>query len=214
MVDEDVAALVAADEALARVVARAGPPPPFERPWELRTIVLVVLEQQLSLDAAAAHLASLERAIGGEPTAAALAALAQPAAREAGVSRQKHRTLVALGGAVLDGSLDLDAVAAMGDEDARAAITAVPGLGPWSADVLLLGALGRRDVWPVGDRALRVGAAEELGLAAVPDGPTLRTIGERWRPRRSAAARLLWHGYLHRRGRAVPDTSRDDRHAQ
>lgn len=204
MDDADVEALVARDEALAAVVERAGPPPPFQRPWSLRSIVLVVLEQQLSLDAAAAHLVALERAIGAPPTAEALAALDSGTARAAGVSRQKHRTLVTLGAAVLDGTLDLAEVPTLGDDEARAAITAVHGLGPWTADVLLLGALGRRDVWPVGDRALRVAVAEELGLDEVPDGPTLERIGDRWRPLRTAAARVLWHGYLHRRGRQAP----------
>lgn len=207
--DDDVAVLVATDPRLAAVVTRAGRPPSFARPWSLRTIVLVVLEQQLSLEAAATHMAALERTLAGTPTAAGLASLTPSAARRAGVSRQKHRTLVALGAAVGDGRLDLDEVASLDDEAARTAITAVHGLGPWTADVLLLGALGRRDVWPVGDRALRVAAAEELGLAAVPDGAGLAGIGEGWRPRRSAAARVLWHGYLDRRGRTVPAPASD-----
>lgn len=202
--DDDVTALAASDEALGGIVARHGPPPPFARPWSLRTVVLVVLEQQLSLDAAAAHMAALERRLGGEPTAAALAELTADEARAAGVSRQKHRTLVAVGEAVCDGRVDLSAIAALDDEDARRAITAVHGLGRWTADVLLLGALGRCDVWPVGDRALRVAASEELALDEVPDAARLTAIGERWRPRRSAAARILWHGYLVRRGRTVP----------
>lgn len=207
--DADVAALVEADPLVAGVVAAIGPPPPFRRPWTLRTIVHVVLEQQLSLDAAAAHLDALEQALGGVPTAALLRGLDRHVARAAGVSRQKHRTLVAVGEAVASGVLDLDAIAWMADDDARRAITAVPGLGPWSADVLLLGALDRPDVWPVGDRALRVATAEALGLSSVPDAHELLAIGDRWRPRRSAAARVLWHSYLVRRGRSVPVTHED-----
>ena len=202
--DDDVAALVAVAPRLRAAVERDGPPPAWSRPWDLRTVVLTVLEQQLSLEAAAAHMAALERSIGGVPTARDLRDLDAVVARGAGVSHQKHRTLVALGEAVEAGVLDLDEVAAMDDDAARAAITAVHGLGPWTADVLLLGALGRPDVWPVGDRALRVAVAEELGLAGVPDARTTRGIGERWRPRRSAATRVLWHAYLTRRGRSAP----------
>ncbi len=84
----------------------------------------------------------------------------------------------------------------------RAALTALPGIGRWTADVYLLACLGRPDLWPVGDRALQVAAAEALGLATVPDQSGLEAVGERWRPHRSTAARLLWHGYLARRGRA------------
>lgn len=202
--DDDVAVLAASDEVLGGIVARHGRPSPFARPWSLRTIVLVVLEQQLSLEAAAAHMASLERTLGGRPTADAMASLDVDEARAAGVSRQKHRTLVAVGEAVRAGRLDLSVIPDLDDDRARSAITAVHGLGRWTADVLLLGALGRRDVWPVGDRALRVAAAEELALGDVPDGVELDAIGERWRPRRSAAARLLWHSYLSRRDRVAP----------
>ena len=78
---------------------------------------------------------------------------------------------------------------------------ALPGIGRWTADVYLLACLGRPDLWPVGDRALQVAVAEALGLDTVPDQAALELVGERWRPHRSTAARLLWHGYLARRGR-------------
>ena len=78
----------------------------------------------------------------------------------------------------------------------------LPGIGRWTADVYLLACLRRPDLWPVGDRALQVAVAETLSLPTVPTGAELEAIGERWRPYRSTAARLLWHGYLARRGRA------------
>jgi DNA-3-methyladenine glycosylase II len=99
----------------------------------------------------------------------------------------------------------------MDDDAVRRALVALPGIGPWTADVYLLACLGRPDLWPVGDRALQVAVAEALGLAAVPDPGSLEGLGERWRPHRSTAARILWHGYLGRRGRVeTPGDLLDD----
>lgn len=199
-----LAALAAADVRLAGLLERVGPPPPFRRPATLRSLVLVVLEQQLSLDAAAAHLAALEDALGGPPTPTRLVALDAATARQAGVSRQKHRTLVELGRATRDGLLDLAGLAGLDDVAAREALLDLHGIGPWTADVVLLSMLGRPDVWPVGDRALQVAAHEELGLPEVPVPAQLERLAVPWRPHRSAVARLLWHAYLLRRGRTAP----------
>ena len=105
------------------------------------------------------------------------------------------------------GDLDLEGLAHLDDDAVRRALTALPGIGRWTADVYLLACLGRPDLWPVGDRALQVAAAEALELDTVPDQAALELLGERWRPHRSSAARLLWHGYLVRRGRV--ETSSD-----
>jgi DNA-3-methyladenine glycosylase II len=117
------------------------------------------------------------------------------------VSRQKDRYLRALAGAVETGTLDLEGLTALDDDSVRLKLTALPGIGRWTADVYLLACLGRPDLWPVGDRALQVAAAEALGLDTVPDQAELDLLGDRWRPHRSTAARLLWHAYLARRGR-------------
>lgn len=201
--DAEVAAVLALDPRLGRVVEQHGPPPSMRRPAGLRTLVLQVLEQQVSLASAAAHLAGLERLLGGPPTSAGLRSLDRDAARAAGVSRQKHRTLVALGTALGDGTLDLEELPRLDDAAATAALTAVTGIGPWTAAVHLLSALGRPDVLPLGDRALQVGVAEVFDLAAPPDHAGLAALGERWRPHRSAATRLVWHAYLARRGRTM-----------
>ena len=121
--------------------------------------------------------------------------------RADGVSRQKDRYLRALATAVDTGALDLDALAALPDDDVTRQVTALPGIGRWTAEAYLLACLDRPDVWPVGDRALQVAVAERLALDQVPTQRELEQIGERWRPHRSTAARLLWHGYLTRRGR-------------
>lgn len=194
----DVASLVVADRAIAAVVAEHGPPTFWERPPGFATLVLFILEQQVSLaSAAACYRAVLARQ--GAMTPAAV--LANPDLRRDGVSRQKDRYLRALASAVVDGSLELDTLDDLDDENVRRELMALPGIGRWTADVYLLACLGRPDLWPVGDRALQVATAEALGLDAVPDQAELQRLGERWRPHRSTAARILWHGYLSRRGR-------------
>ena len=198
--ERTVAALVADDADLARVVTEHGIPPLWLRPPGFPSLVLFVLEQQVSLaSAAAAYRRIADRT--GEMTPEAILRTTPEDLRLDGVSRQKDRYLRALAVAVDDGMLDLDGLAALGDEEVRAALTALPGIGPWTADVYLLACLGRPDLWPVGDRALQVAVAESLGLPANPTPVELVAIGERWRPYRSTAARLLWHGYLVRRGR-------------
>lgn len=163
-----------------------------------------MLEQQLSLDAAAAHFAALLAATGGtELTPAGVLALDDATLRAAGVSRQKARYLRELATRVEDGRLDLRTLDARDDDAALAHLTMVPGVGPWTASVFLLFALRRRDLFPVGDRALQVGTAEVLGLDDVPLGDDLAAIAARWAPRRSAAAVLVWHAYLARRGRTM-----------
>lgn len=199
----DVAWLVAREPAFAAVVERHGPPPDWSRPPGFATLVLQVLEQQISLDAAAAHFDALARAAGGEVRPDAVLGLDDATMRAAGISRQKTRYVRALATALLEGDLDLAALDGATDDEARRLLTAVPGIGPWTADVHLLFVLRRRDLFPTGDRALQVGTAEVLGLDEVPTPAVLGTIAAAWAPRRSAAAVLVWHDYLARRGRTM-----------
>jgi len=195
-----IAELLAEDPVLARVVTEHGEPPFWHRPAGFASLVLFILEQQVSLaSAAAAYRRVLDRigVMAPEP----LLATAAEELRADGVSRQKDRYLRALADAVATGELDLAALPTLDDDEVRRRLTALPGIGRWTADVYLLACLGRPDLWPIGDRALQVAAAEALHLAVVPVGDELETIGERWRPHRSSAARILWHGYLGRRGR-------------
>lgn len=202
LAEAGVAAVVAGDPALARVVEAHGPPPDWSRPAGFATLVLQILEQQVSLGAAAAHFARLDDTAGGV-TPQAVLALDDQALRQSGVSRQKARYVRALAQMVRDGELDLGALPGMDDAQVRDALTRVPGIGPWTADVHLLFVLGRPDVFPAGDRALQVGAAEVLGLGMTPTSAELEEIALRWAPHRSAAARVLWHAYLTRRGRTT-----------
>ena len=195
-----VAELTRDDGDLAALVDEHGIPPLWLRPPGFPSLVLFILEQQVSLaSAAAAYRKVLDRL--GAMAPEALLATTPEELRVDGVSRQKDRYLRALASAVLAGELDLPGLEALGDDDVRRALTALPGIGRWTADVYLLACLGRPDLWPVGDRALQVAAAEALRLDVVPDQGALELLGERWRPHRSTAARLLWHGYLVRRGR-------------
>lgn len=208
--ERTMAALVASDAALAAVVAEHGEPRFWHRPAGFRSLVLLILEQQVSLaSGAAAYRRLRDRVRTMAPEA--LLALSPDETRADGVSRQKDRYLRALSEAVLDGTLDLDGLDALDDDAVRAALVALPGIGPWTADVYLLACLGRPDLWPVGDRALQVAVAEALGLPDVPTPAALEPLGDRWRPHRSTAARILWHGYLGRRGRVeTPGDLLDD----
>lgn len=197
--------LIADDPALRAVADEFGVPPRWHRPPGFPSLVLFILEQQVSLaSAAAAYRRVLDRV--GSMTPMRLLATTPAELRLDGVSRQKDRYLRALADAVLDGRLDIDGLALLEDEAARANLVALPGIGRWTADVYLLACLDRPDLWPVLDRALQVAAGESLGLDAPPDPATLETIGERWRPHRSSAARILWPGYLSRRHRVETPT--------
>jgi len=198
--ERSVAALVSRDGDLTRLVAQHGIPRLWLRPAGFPSLVLFILEQQVSLASAAAAYRKVTERVGAM-TPERVLATAPEQLREDGVSRQKDRYLRALAEAVLGGGLDLAGLGSLDDDAVRAALTALPGIGPWTADVYLLACLGRPDLWPVGDRALQVAAGEALGLDATPGPGALTVIGERWRPHRSTAARLLWHGYLARRGR-------------
>ncbi len=198
--------LIAVDRDLARLVGEFGIPSFWQRPIGFPSLVLFILEQQVSLASAAAAFRRVNSRLGRMVPELLLATTPEEL-RADGVSRQKDRYLRELARAVASGDLDLASLATLDDEGVRSQLTRIPGIGRWTADVYLLACLGRPDLWPVADRALQVATAEALALSAVPTPQELELIGERWRPYRSTAARLLWHGYLGRRGRS--ETSND-----
>src|SRR5690606_21408945 len=110
-------------------------------------------------------------------------------------SRQKILYARSLAVEIMEGRLDFDALPHMSDADTMKVITAVKGLGRWSAEMYMMFALGRADVWPVGDLAVRVGVGRITGHGVRPTPKVLDEIGERWRPYRSAVALLAWHYY-------------------
>jgi len=187
--------LSAIDPDLAGIAERHGPPPLWGREPGFETLVRIILEQQISLASAEAAYQRLVRATGVvEP--AAIVAAGEEALRAAGQTRQKSRYVVGLARDALDGRLDLDAVAATSDDDARTMLTSVLGIGRWSADIYLLMALRRPDIWPTGDLALAGAMRRAKGMATLPTGTEQAAVAEAWRPWRAVAARLLWHAYL------------------
>jgi DNA-3-methyladenine glycosylase II len=199
--DQAMAALSAACPVMARLAAANGRPPLRRRPAGFEGLVHVVVFQQISTLAAQA-IWERSRAVFGAITPEALAAGSDEAYRAAGQSRPKTRTLRAVAAAVLAGTLDLDQIGSLPAEEAEAALTRVSGIGPWTAEVYLLTCLGHPDAWPAGDIALQAAAADALGLAARPDAAEMRVLGERWRPHRAVAARLLWAHYAMLKGRS------------
>ena len=190
-----VADLAAADPDLAAIVARHGPPPLWERPPGFATLVAIVLEQQVSLRSGAAARERLERAAGAiEPSS--LVALGEDGARGAGLTRQKARYVVELGAAALDRRFDPGAIAAADDDAARGQLMSLLGVGRWTADIYLLMALGRPDIWPDGDLALAASMRRAKRLTAIPDATAQRAIANAWRPWRAVAARILWQAYI------------------
>ncbi len=199
-----LAALYARDADLAAIEAAAGPLPWRLRPAGFSGLLQAIVGQQISNQAAAAiwrRVAALPGA--GDP--AGLLALADEALRGAGLSRPKVAHARALATAFAEGRLETGALAALDDEAAVAAIAAVRGLGRWTAEVYLLFALGRGDVFPAADLALAAAAAHLKGLDARPGPAALRALAEPWRPHRALAARLLWHHWRHVTGRPAMD---------
>ncbi|HEU4895624.1 MAG TPA: S26 family signal peptidase [Acidimicrobiia bacterium] len=195
--------LTAEDEYLAALVDRWGLPEFWHRPPGFQTLVLLVLEQQVSLESGAAMYRRLAGLVG-EVTAPTILSTGEDGLRSIGVTRQKSSYLLGLAEQVADGVLDMDELERASVDDARATLLAIKGIGPWTADAYLLSASRRPDMWPVGDRALQVGTGEALGMASVPDEGQLELIAEPWRPIRAVAARLIWHAYLSERGRVEP----------
>lgn len=184
-------AAFATDEAFGPWVARIGPPrlrrvtePPF--PYLVRSIVY----QQLAGKAAATIHGRFVEAVGGVVTPRAVTRTSDEILRAAGLSRGKLAAIRDLSEKAL--ALALDELAAMSDEDVIARLITVRGIGPWTAQMFLIFALRRPDVWPVGDLGVRAGFARILGLAETPGEKEMRPLGEPYRPWRSAAAWYCW----------------------
>lgn len=188
-------ALAAGDDDLAVLFARHGPPPMWGRQPGYATLVRIVLEQQVSLAAARTMFRRVQARLG-MVTPAAVGAAGVDGLRRLGLTRQKAAYCHGIALALLDGRLDLSAVARAPDDAGQRALLALPGLGPWSVSIYYLMALRRPDVWPVGDLALRVALQRAKRLRRLPDVAAEQRISVRWVPWRSVAARMLWQDYL------------------
>jgi DNA-3-methyladenine glycosylase II len=188
-------ALAARDVALGRLHRRYGPPPLWARPTGFSTMVLIILEQQVSLASARAAHRRLHGLLG-EIDPQGLLALDDARLRDCGFSRQKTAYCRGLARALMEGRLSLDDLAELPDEAARARLMALKGVGRWTADIYLLMGLLRPDVWPLGDLALRRMLAGLSNLDELPDRAAELDLSASWQPWRSVAARMLWNAYL------------------
>jgi len=190
--------LAARDQTLAAIHAAHGDPPLWRRATGFPTVVHIILEQQVSLSSAKSMLVRLETAI--QPfTAEKFIELGDGYLRSLGVTRQKSAYLIDLAAAIVNGELSFEKLARMSDDEARVTLTRVKGIGSWSADVYLLMAMGRADIWPAGDLALAVAMKDLKGLPHRPGPDELERLAENWRPHRAVAARMLWQYYLGQR---------------
>jgi DNA-3-methyladenine glycosylase II len=198
-------AIARVDRDLASVLARHGTPPRWAREPGFATLVQIILEQQVSLASGRAAFARV-LSVAGEMTPARVAKLSERQLRAAGLTRQKAAYVRGLARSIVSGHFDIDAVGKLEDDAARAELIKLKGIGPWSADIYLLMALGRRDVWPRHDLALASAMRDVKRLRSLPTPERQLEIAEAWRPWRAVAARLMWHHYLSRasatRGRA------------
>jgi len=192
---EAVDALAARDPVLGDIVARFGRPPLWAREPGFPTLIHLVLEQQVSLASAQAAFDRL-RAAADPLTPGALLRLDDGQLLAIWFSRQKARYARAIATALEAGALDLDALPRLDDPAVDAELTALPGIGPWTATIYRLMVLLRPDAWPVHDIALAQAIAEVRGLARRPGADEMSALAEGWRPWRAVAARILWHHYL------------------
>lgn len=197
-----VSDLAARDARLARIVAEFGPPPLWGREPGFPTLLHIILEQQVSLASARAAFDRL-LAIASPLTPERFLALDDLTLKAAGFSRQKTRYGRELATAILAGSLDLAELERLDDEAVRAKLTGVVGIGRWTADIYLLMALRRPDIWPAGDLALVAAARDVLALSHAANSDDLAVMSAAWQPWRAVAARLLWHHYLGRKKKTL-----------
>ena len=190
---------------IAKIHARNGDPPLRRHPADIAGLARIIVGKQLSIASAAAIWARVEQSLG-DVSADRLARVRAETLKSAGLSTPKIRALKALAEAVRRDGLDLAALQKASDDDVHAALTAVSGIGPWTADIFIMFCLGRADAWAAGDLALQVGVARAFDLGERLSAEEASKVAERWRPWRGVAARLIWADYanLRRSGSGDP----------
>lgn len=190
--------LASRDRHLASIYRSHGVPPMWARRPGFQTLLRIVLEQQVSLVSARSMFERLSSNI--DPfTPTAFIEFGEQNLRLLGVTRQKAHYCVQVAHAFTNGHLKT--IARLSDEEAHAALLRIKGVGPWTANIYLLMALRRPDIWPDGDVALATAVGKIRKMRTRPSFAELARIAERWRPYRSVAARMLWQFYLAERGR-------------
>ena len=187
-------ALAEREPAFARVIEQHGIPEPRTSERGATTLLRTIVGQQVSVAAARSMWAKLEAAFGAPPDLQRLLGASDEALRAAGMSRQKSGYIRSLASLVISQELNLAALPEDNDE-AIALLTKIKGIGRWSAEIYLLFAEGRPDIFPAGDLAVQIELGRLMGFDEKPTEKQLREIGERWKPHRGAAAVLAWHSY-------------------
>lgn len=187
--------LVEVDPDLAKVVSQFGSPPLWSREPGFPTLVHIILEQQVSLASAKAAFTRLQEA-AGQLTPEKFLEFDDDQLKSIGFSRQKSGYCRELSRAILRGDLDLEGLEELDDQAVRLKLMEVKGIGRWTADIYLLMAMLRPDVWPSGDLAIASAMQEVKGLPRRPTPDELEVIASPWKPWRAEAARILWHYYL------------------
>ncbi|MBY8823942.1 DNA-3-methyladenine glycosylase family protein [Sphingomonas colocasiae] len=187
-------AIAAIEPGFAAALGRVGYPEPRIRARGYDTLLRTIVGQQVSVKAASAVWSRLEAVLGAGCDPAALLASDFDTLRGCGLSRQKQGYARSLAELVVSSGIDLHALPE-DDEAAIAALTRIKGIGRWSAEIYLLFAEGRPDIWPAGDLAVQIETGRILGLEARPSEALTRELAERWRPHRGAAAIMTWHHY-------------------
>ena len=191
---ESLDALAAREKAFAAVLDTHGKPEPRISEPGVETLLRTIVGQQVSVAASRSMWNKLVAKLGETVDLKKLMDSSDEELREAGLSRQKAGYARSLAGLVLSGELDL-AHLPEDDEEAIAQLIKIKGIGRWSAEIYLLFAEGRRDIWPAGDLAVQIQIGKLLGLDGKPTEKQLRELAEAWRPHRGAAAVLAWHSY-------------------
>jgi 3-methyladenine DNA glycosylase/8-oxoguanine DNA glycosylase len=193
--DEALASLVASDPVLVSLVEEHGPPPrrrPVRASLRFAELAEIIIFQQLAGKAAASIHGRLVSALGGEVTPEAVLAVDPGVLTQCGLSGAKARSIRDLAEKVVSGQIVLERIGRLSDEEVVAHLCQVRGIGPWTADMFLLGTLARLDVWPTGDYGVRAGFARAWGLPQIPTPKELEVRGEPFRPYRSLVAWYCW----------------------
>ena len=192
---QGISYLTSVDSDLAKVIVDLGNPPLWSRQPGFPTMIHIILEQQVSLASARAAFNKLHESVG-EITPEHFLELTDVELKAIGFSRQKTGYCRELSNALLNGTLDLEGLNSLDDTSARNELMKIKGIGPWTADIYLLMALLRPDIWPSGDLALAKAVHKIKNLTSTPTQEKLIEIAAKWKPWRAVAARIVWHYYL------------------